>query len=81
MIEKDAALERRFQQVYVGEPSVEDTVAIRGVEAGEQDQRQRDGANGIHMVFFFCLWLLVVSELWHISVVVGGNCPETVGVN
>ncbi|SEF15954.1 ATP-dependent chaperone ClpB [Jiangella alba] len=27
-IEKDAALERRFQQVYVGEPSVEDTVAI-----------------------------------------------------
>jgi len=31
-IEKDAALERRFQQVYVGEPSVEDTVAIlRGI--------------------------------------------------
>ena len=27
-IEKDAALERRFQQVFVGEPSVEDTVAI-----------------------------------------------------
>ncbi len=27
-IEKDPALERRFQQVYVGEPSVEDTVAI-----------------------------------------------------
>ncbi|HYF47076.1 MAG TPA: Clp protease N-terminal domain-containing protein, partial [Acidimicrobiales bacterium] len=27
-IEKDAALERRFQQVYVGEPSVGDTVAI-----------------------------------------------------
>jgi len=27
-IEKDAALERRFQQVYVGEPSVEDTIAI-----------------------------------------------------
>jgi ATP-dependent Clp protease ATP-binding subunit ClpB len=27
-IEKDAALERRFQQVYVGEPSVEDTVGI-----------------------------------------------------
>ena len=33
-IEKDAALERRFQQVYVGEPSVEDTVAIlRGLKA------------------------------------------------
>ena len=32
-IEKDAALERRFQQVYVGEPSVEDTVAIlRGLK-------------------------------------------------
>lgn len=27
-IEKDAALERRFQQVLVGEPSVEDTIAI-----------------------------------------------------
>ena len=32
-IEKDSALERRFQQVYVGEPSVEDTVAIlRGLK-------------------------------------------------
>jgi ATP-dependent Clp protease ATP-binding subunit ClpB len=32
-IEKDAALERRFQQVYVGEPNVEDTVAIlRGLK-------------------------------------------------
>jgi len=32
-IEKDAALERRFQQVFVGEPSVEDTVAIlRGLK-------------------------------------------------
>ena len=32
-IEKDAALERRFQQVLVGEPSVEDTVAIlRGLK-------------------------------------------------
>jgi len=27
-IEKDAALERRFQPVYVDEPSVEDTIAI-----------------------------------------------------
>ncbi len=27
-IEKDSALERRFQQVYCGEPSVEDTIAI-----------------------------------------------------
>ncbi|MEM7227746.1 MAG: ATP-dependent chaperone ClpB [Planctomycetota bacterium] len=32
-IEKDAAFERRFQPVYVGEPSVEDTVAIlRGLK-------------------------------------------------
>jgi ATP-dependent Clp protease ATP-binding subunit ClpB len=32
-IEKDAALERRFQQVYVGPPSVEDTIAIlRGLK-------------------------------------------------
>jgi ATP-dependent Clp protease ATP-binding subunit ClpB len=32
-IEKDPALERRFQQVFVGEPSVEDTVAIlRGLK-------------------------------------------------
>ena len=32
-IEKDPALERRFQQVYVGEPTVEDTIAIlRGLK-------------------------------------------------
>ena len=32
-IEKDAALERRFQQVFVGEPSVEDTIGIlRGLK-------------------------------------------------
>ncbi|MHB1535931.1 MAG: ATP-dependent chaperone ClpB [Acidimicrobiales bacterium] len=32
-IEKDAALERRFAQVYVGEPSVQDTIAIlRGLK-------------------------------------------------
>ncbi len=32
-IEKDAALERRFQQVFVGEPSVEDSIAIlRGLK-------------------------------------------------
>ena len=34
-IEKDPALERRFQQVFVGEPSVEDTIAIlRGLPEG-----------------------------------------------
>jgi ATP-dependent Clp protease ATP-binding subunit ClpB len=32
-VEKDAALERRFQQVYVGQPSVDDTIAIlRGLK-------------------------------------------------
>src|SRR4029077_6754434 len=32
-VEKDAALERRFQPVYVGEPTVEDTIAIlRGLK-------------------------------------------------
>jgi ATP-dependent Clp protease ATP-binding subunit ClpB len=32
-IEKDPALERRFQQIYVGQPSVEDTIAIlRGLK-------------------------------------------------
>ncbi|HEX9841119.1 MAG TPA: Clp protease N-terminal domain-containing protein, partial [bacterium] len=32
-IEKDAALERRFQQVYVGQPNVEDTISIlRGLK-------------------------------------------------
>jgi ATP-dependent Clp protease ATP-binding subunit ClpB len=32
-VEKDPALERRFQQVYVGEPSVEDTIGIlRGLK-------------------------------------------------
>ncbi|MGF1602323.1 MAG: ATP-dependent chaperone ClpB [Thermosynechococcaceae cyanobacterium] len=32
-IEKDAALERRFQQVYIGQPSVEDTISIlRGLK-------------------------------------------------
>ncbi|HJS07522.1 MAG TPA: AAA family ATPase, partial [Pirellulales bacterium] len=32
-IEKDAALERRFQPIYVGEPTVEDTIAIlRGLK-------------------------------------------------
>ncbi|HEX2706056.1 MAG TPA: ATP-dependent chaperone ClpB [Candidatus Lustribacter sp.] len=32
-IEKDAALERRFQQIFVGEPSVEDTIGIlRGLK-------------------------------------------------
>jgi ATP-dependent Clp protease ATP-binding subunit ClpB len=48
-IEKDAALERRFQPVYVGEPTVEDTIAIlRGLkpryEAHHKGVRIKDSA-------------------------------------
>src|SRR5271166_2063344 len=40
-IEKDAALERRFQQVLVGEPSVEDTIAIlRGLKGRYEGHHQ-----------------------------------------
>ena len=40
-IEKDAALERRFQQVYVGEPSLEDTIAIlRGLKERYEDHHK-----------------------------------------
>ncbi|MBV9380579.1 MAG: ATP-dependent chaperone ClpB [Streptosporangiaceae bacterium] len=40
-IEKDAALERRFQQVLVGEPSVEDTIAIlRGLKGRYEAHHQ-----------------------------------------
>ncbi|HEY1767844.1 MAG TPA: ATP-dependent chaperone ClpB [Terracidiphilus sp.] len=47
-IEKDAALERRFQIVYVGEPNVEDTIAIlRGLKEryeAHHNVRIKDGA-------------------------------------
>ena len=48
-IEKDAALERRFQQVYVGEPTVEDTISIlRGLrERYEQHHRVRIKDNAL----------------------------------
>jgi ATP-dependent Clp protease ATP-binding subunit ClpB len=40
-IEKDAALERRFQQVFVGEPSAEDTIAIlRGLKSRYEAHHQ-----------------------------------------
>ena len=43
-IEKDAALERRFQPVYVAEPSVEDTIAIlRGLK------ERYEGHHGVHI--------------------------------
>ena len=42
-IEKDAALERRFQQVYVGEPTVEDTIAIlRGLKGRYEQHHNVD---------------------------------------
>jgi ATP-dependent Clp protease ATP-binding subunit ClpB len=40
-IEKDPALERRFQQVFIGEPSVEDTIAIlRGLKGRYEAHHQ-----------------------------------------
>jgi ATP-dependent Clp protease ATP-binding subunit ClpB len=43
-IEKDPALERRFQQVYVGEPTVEDSIAIlRGLRRGREPLAHREG--------------------------------------
>ena len=41
-IEKDPALERRFQQVFVGEPSVEDTVAIRYISGRQLPDKAID---------------------------------------
>ena len=41
-VEKDAALERRFQKVLVGEPTVEDTIAIlRGLQGALRSAPQR----------------------------------------
>src|SRR5579862_7593703 len=46
-IEKDPALERRFQQVLVGEPSVEDTIAIlRGLSARYEAHHQVQISDG-----------------------------------
>jgi ATP-dependent Clp protease ATP-binding subunit ClpB len=46
-IEKDPALERRFQQVLVGEPSVEDTVAIlRGLKGRYEAHHKVDISDG-----------------------------------
>ena len=59
-IEKDAALERRFQKVFVGEPTVEDTIAIlrglkeryevhHGVEITDPgDRRRGDAVASLH---------------------------------
>ncbi|MEV6861189.1 ATP-dependent chaperone ClpB [Streptosporangium subroseum] len=46
-IEKDPALERRFQQIYVGEPNVEDTIAIlRGLKGRYEAHHQVQIADG-----------------------------------
>jgi ATP-dependent Clp protease ATP-binding subunit ClpB len=46
-IEKDAALERRFQPVFVDQPSVEDTISIlRGLKDRYQEHHQGLGAGG-----------------------------------
>ena len=52
-VEKDPALERRFQQVFIGEPSVEDTIQILRGHPGEvpgpprrPDHRRRAGRGG-----------------------------------
>src|SRR5690625_5615924 len=46
-IEKDAALERRFQQVFVDEPSVTDTVAIlRGIAPKYEAHHKVEIADG-----------------------------------
>ncbi|MFF0310863.1 ATP-dependent chaperone ClpB [Streptosporangium sp. NPDC004379] len=46
-IEKDPALERRFQQVYVGEPTVEDTIAIlRGLKGRYEAHHQVQISDG-----------------------------------
>ena len=67
-IEKDAALERRFQQVYVGEPSVEDAVAIlRGlkeryeVHHGGPHPRRRFGV-GCHAFRPLCDWAVPARQ-------------------
>ena len=56
-IEKDAALERRFQIVYVGEPNVEDTIAIlRGL-------KERYEAH--HKVRIKDSAIVAAATLWH----------------
>ena len=66
-IEKDAALERRFQQVFVGEPSVEDTIAIlRGL-------RERYEAH--HKVQISDAALVAAATLSH-RYITGRQLPE-----
>lgn len=54
-MEKDKALERRFQQVYVKQPNVEDTVSIRLLHYSTW-----------YFVFtvLLILWLILWGRLW-----------------
>ena len=70
-IEKDPALERRFQQVYVGQPSVIDTIAIlRGlrerwaVVCEEVVLRQPSITAKIHALACFCQVVLTSGLHW-----------------
>ena len=64
-VEKDPALERRFQQVFVGEPSVEDTIAIlRGL-------RERYEAH--HKVAITDAALVAAATLSH-RYITSGSC-------
>jgi ATP-dependent Clp protease ATP-binding subunit ClpB len=56
-IEKDAALERRFQPVYVEEPSVEDTISIL---RGLKDPYERH--HGVHIQDAACISAAVLSD-------------------
>src|SRR5260221_8387369 len=55
-IEKDAALERRFQQIYVGEPTVEDTIAIlRGLKERDRKSTRLNSSHTVISYAVFCL--------------------------
>ncbi|MGD2146368.1 MAG: ATP-dependent chaperone ClpB [Anaerolineae bacterium] len=56
-IEKDAALERRFQPVYVEEPSIEDTISIL---RGLKDPYERH--HGVHIQDSACISAAVLSD-------------------
>ncbi len=66
-IEKDPALERRFQQVFVGEPSVEDTVAIlRGL------QEKYEAHHGVKITDAALVSAAVLSDRY----ITGRNLPD-----
>ena len=65
-IEKDAALERRFQPVFVGQPSVEDTIAIlRGLK------ERYEVHHGVRIQDAALVAAAVLSDRY----LTGGSCP------